>query len=87
MTTTRTFTINTKWGHANQTTSTLRCHPKRLKTTETYLFDLLPHDILTEMDFLASGLEHCDKIKALITETNPFCNPIIFAIPQELWAP
>ena len=55
--------------------------------TETYLFYLLPQGILTEIDFLASRLEHRDKLKADITKINHLCNPILFAIPQELWAP
>ena len=87
MTNTCNFAINTRWGHANQKTSTLHLHLKWIKPTETYLFDLLPQDILTEIDILTSGLEHCDKLKAVITKINPFCNPIFFSVPQELWAP
>ena len=87
MTTTRNFVINTRWGHANQTTSKLHRHPKRLNPTENYLFDLLTQYLLKEIDFLASGLEHHEKLKAVITEINPLCNPILFAIPQELCVP
>ena len=58
MTTTRNFMINTRWGHTNITKSTLHRHKKRHKPTETYLFDLLPQDKLTEIDFLSSGIEH-----------------------------
>ena len=87
MTNERNSVINTRWGHADQTTSTLHCHPKLLKPTETYLFDLLPQDILTEIDFLTSGIEHREKPKAVITKINPLSNPILFTITQELWAP
>ena len=87
MTTTRTFTINTICRHGNTTTSTMYRHPIRHNPNKTYLFYLFPQDILTEIDFLASGLEHCDKLKAVITKINPFFKPILFVIPQELWAP
>ena len=75
MKTTRTLAINTRWGNANKATSTLHRHPKRHKPTETYLFYLLPKYILMEIDFLASRLEHSDKIKAIITKIHPSFNP------------
>ena len=84
MTTTRNFTINTRWGNTTTPTSTLHRHPKRNKPNETYLLDLLSQDILTEIDFLESGLEYHDKIKAVITKINPLYNPTIFAITQEI---
>ena len=87
MTNTRTFNINTIWGHVNTTTSTLHLYPKLHKCTKTYLFDLLPQNILTEIYFLASRLEHRNKIKAIITKVNPLFNSIIFSILQELWVP
>ena len=87
MTTTRNVTINTRWGHADQTTSTLHRYLKWLKPTEKYLFHLLPQYILTDINIWVSGLEHRKKFKAVITNINPLCNLILFAIPQELWAP
>ena len=56
MATTRNFSINKIWGHSNQTTSTFNRHPKRIKTNETYLSNLLPQDILTDIDIWVSGL-------------------------------
>ena len=82
-----TFAINTIWGNAGITTITLHRHLKQHKPTETYLFYLLPQDIPTDIYFLASGLEHRDKLKAFITKINILCNPIFFTIPKELWAP
>ena len=87
MTNTRTFAIETRLGHSNTTTSTLHRHPKLKKATETYLFDLLLRDILMVIDLLASGLEHHDKLKAVITKIHPLFHPILFAVPQEIWAP
>ena len=87
VTTTHNFAVNTRWGYYDQTKITLHRHTKRLKPTEIYLFYLLPQDILKEIDFFTSGIEHHDKLKAVITKINPFCNPILFVIPQELSAP
>ena len=87
MTTTRTFVNNTRWRNSATATNTLHRHPKIYNPTESFLFGFLPQDILTEIEFLASGLEHCKKIKAVITKIHPLLNPIIFAITQELWAP
>ena len=87
MTTTRTLAIYTRWGHANTTTSTFHRHLKRHKPTETYLFDLLPQDILAEINSLASVLDHRNKLMAAIIKIYHLFNPIIFAIPQYLWAP
>ena len=50
MTTTRNFAIDTKWGHADQTKSILHRHLKQLKTTETYVLDLLPQYVLADID-------------------------------------
>ena len=58
-----------------------------MNPTETYLFHLLPQDTLTDIEMWVYGLEHREKFKAVITNINPLCNPILFAIPQELWAP
>ena len=87
MTTTRNFAVKTRWGNYNKTTSTLHYHPKQLNTIETYLFYLLPQDTLVEIDILTSWIEHRKKLKAVITKINPLCNPILFAIPQELRVP
>ena len=87
MTTTRNFTINTRWGNPNQTTSTLHHHHKRLNPTQTYLLDLLPQDILTDIDIWVFRIEHHDKFKAVITNINPLCNPILFSIPQDIRYP
>ena len=87
MTTPRNFAINTRLVHANHKTSTIHCHPKLLKPTKTYLFDLFPQYILTDIDIWVSCLEHCNKFKAVITNMNTMCNPTLFAIPQELLAP
>ena len=87
MTTTRNFTKNTRWGHTNQTTSTFHCHPKTIKTTETYLFNPLPQDILTDSDILVYGLEYRDNFKVVIIDINPLCKPTLFVITQQIWAP
>ena len=87
MTTTRTFVITTIWGDSATTTSTLHRHTKIHNPTESCPFYLLPQDVLTEIDLLASLLEHRDKLKAVITKIHPLLDSIIFAIPQYLWAP
>ena len=85
MKTTRIFVTNTRWGNSATTTSTLNRHLKKLKTTESCIFDFLPQDILIEIKFLASGLEHRDKIKAVITKIHHLLKTIISATFQELW--
>ena len=87
MTTTRTIATNKILGHSNTTTSTLHCHLRQHKPTETNLFDLLPQEIVMEIDLLASELEHRKKIKAIITKINHLFNPIVFAVTQEIWYP
>ena len=87
MATTRKFAINKIWGHSNHTTSKLHCHPKLLNPTETYLFYLLPKDILTDIDIWVSGLKYRDKFKDVITNMNTMCNPTLLYITQELWKP
>ena len=87
LTTTRTFIITTRWGDYATTTSILHCHTKRHNPTESCLFYFLSQDVFTEIDFLASWIEHCDKHKAVITKIHPLLNPILFSITQELWAP
>ena len=85
MATTCNFTINKIWGYAIHTTSKLHCHPKLLNPTETYLFYLLPKDILTDIDIWVSGLKHRDKFKSVIINMATMCNPIFLAILQEIW--
>ena len=87
MATTRTFVTNTIWVNPVTTTSTLQRHPKRHNPTESFLFYLLPQDILTKIDLLASGFEHRNKLKAVITKIRHLLNPILFNITQYLWAP
>ena len=70
MTTTHNFAVNKRWGHANQTTSTLHRHPELINTIETCLLNLFPQDILTDIDIWVSGLEHCDKLKAGCQDIN-----------------
>ena len=84
MTTTHTFDNNTRWGHSPRTTSTLHRHPKRHNPTEPCLLDLLPQDVLTEIEFLESGLEHRDKPNSVITKIHPLLNPILVANPQNI---
>ena len=86
MTTTRNFAVKTRWVHVDHMTSTLHHHPKLLNPTETYLLNLLPQDILTDIDIWVSGIKHCDKFNAIIVNMNIMCNPPLLAIPQELWS-
>ena len=51
------------------------------------IFYLFPKDILTDIDIWVSGIEHCNKFKAVITNINTMCKPTLFSIQQELWAP
>ena len=87
MTTACNFAINTRWVNADQTTSTLHRHPKRLKPTKTYLFNLLSQLIIKDIDIQVSGIEHCKKHKDIIINIHPLCKPTLFTFPQELWAP
>ena len=68
-------------------TSTLHHHWKQLKPTEASLFDILPTEILTDIDIWVSGLKHHDKLKAVVTKMNSLSNPILFVITHEIWAP
>ena len=53
----------------------------------TSLFDLLPPDILADIDICLSGLEHRNKFKHIILHFKYMSNPIIFAIRHEHWTP
>ena len=81
------FAKNTRWGHTDHMKITPQRHPKQLNLTEAYLFDLLPTVILTDIEIWVSGLEHCDRFKAIVSRINFMYNPILFAIPHELWTP
>ena len=76
------FAINKIWGHSDHTTSTLHLNPRQLNPTETYLYDLLLQDIITDIDIWVYGLENREKIKAVITNMNTMCNPTILAITR-----
>ena len=103
MTTPRDFTKNTGWGHADNKkyprefftsplnthhrTINLQYHSKLLKPSQAQLFDLLPTDILIDIEIWVSSLEHSEKFKPIILCFKTICNPIIFAIPHDLWTP
>ena len=80
----RNFAKNTRWVCANHKIITLHLHPKLLKPEESYLFDLLPTDILVDIDIWLSVLEHRDKFRSVISHINSMYNPVFFAIPHEL---
>ena len=85
VTTPHNFAISKIWGHTNHKTSTIHRHPKQLKSTETFLFNLLPQNVLTDIYIWVSGLKHCNKFKAVITNMNTMCNTTLLEIPQEIW--
>ena len=87
MTTPHNFAINTRWRHVYHKKSTIHCHPKQLKLTETYLFYILPQDILMNIDIWVFRIEHRDKFKSVITNMNTMCNPTLFANTTELCVP
>ena len=87
MTTPHNFAINKRWGHIDKKTSTLHLHPKQLMPTEMFLFELLTADILTDIDIWVTSLKHRDKFKAFIKNIYNMCNPTLFAVTPELWAP
>ena len=60
---------------------------KLLNPLHASLFDLLPSDILADIDIWISGLEHRDKFKHVISRFKSMCNPVLFAIPHKLWTP
>ena len=81
MTTHRNFAKHTILGHTYHKTSTLHRHPKRLKPTESSLFDILPTVIHTYIKIWISGLKHRDKFKAVILHINFMYKPVPSAIP------
>ena len=87
MTTSRTLSKNTRWENTDNKTSTLHRHPKLLKPTETYLFNLLPTIILADIDIWVSSLKHHEKFKSFAKKMNYLSNPVFFVIPHDLWAP
>ena len=58
---------------------------KQLKPFHASLWDLLPSDILVDIDIWLSGLKHRDKFKHKISRFKPMCNPVLFEIPHKLW--
>ena len=87
MTTLNNFAKNTRWGHTDHTKSTLHHHPKKLNPTEASLFDILPTVILTDIEIWVYGLNHCDKLKAVVSRITLIYNTILFTITHELWTP
>ena len=87
MTNTRNLAINTRWGHANQTASILHRHTKRLNPTKTYLFDLLPQYILTEIDILTYRPENRDKLKSFIMKITFCVTPFSSQSPKSYGRP
>ena len=87
MTTPHNFAKNKRWINTNHKTNTLHRHPKKLKPTEAYLFDLFPTLIFTDIEIWVSGLEHRDKFKTIVSRINFMYNPITFTIPREIWTP
>ena len=78
------FAINTVWGHTDHKTSALHRNTKQVKPIETSLFNILPTDILTNIDIWASGLKHCYKFKAAVKNMDTFSKPTLCSIPPEL---
>ena len=39
------------------------------------------------IDIWSSGLKHCNKFKHVILRFIYMCNPVLFAIPHEVWIP
>ena len=68
-------------------TSTLKRHPKLLKPTEAYLFNLLPAVIFMDIEIWISSLKYHDKFKAVVLSINSMHYPFFFAVPHELWTP
>ena len=87
MTTPHNFAKNKRWINTNHKTNTLHRHPKKLKPTEEYLFDLLSTVTLTDIEIWVSSLEHPDKFKAVVSCINFMYNPVLFEIINELWTP
>ena len=103
MTTPRDFNKNTGWGRDNNNkylreffasllithclTSNLQRHSNQLKPSHSSLFYLLHTYILTDTEVWLSSLEHCDKFNPVVLRIKTKCNPVLFAIPHNLWTP
>ena len=101
MTMLRDFAKNTILGHAdnnkytvefflsslniNWFTSTPQCPSKLLNPQQASLFDLLPTSILMDIGIWVYGLEHRNEFKHAVFRLKPICDPIIFAIHNNLW--
>ena len=57
-------------------------HPKLLNPTEAYIFNIFPTFVLTGIEIWVSGLEHRDKLKAIVMRINFMYIPILNSIPQ-----
>ena len=68
-------------------TSTLKRHPKLLKPTKASLFNILPTVFLVDIEIWVSSLNYCDKFKVVFLLINYMYNPVLFAVPRELWTP
>ena len=40
-----------------------------------------------DIEIWLSGLEHRNNFKPVVSRINTMCNPILFAIPHNLWTP
>ena len=63
----------------------LQLNTKRLNPSHESLFDILPSDILANIDIWLSGLENCNKFKHFISRFKFMCNPILFEITYNIW--
>ena len=62
----------------------LQLPTKWLNPTDASLFDILPSDILADIDIWVSSLEHWNKFKPFISCFKYMSNPVIFSIPYKL---
>ena len=60
---------------------------KQLNPSHASLFDIIPSDILLDIDIWIYRLKHGDKYNHVILCFKYICNLIIFAIPHKLWNP
>ena len=65
----------------------IKCTKKRLRYSHASLFNLLPLDILADIDIWLFGFEHWDKFKHVISRFKSMSNPILFAILHKLRTP
>ena len=58
---------------------------KPLKTTQASLIDLLPTEIIADINIWLSGLKHRDIFKHIILRFKYMSNPVLFTISYNLW--